>query len=121
LGAIDTTYVTDAVEFLYGRPIRVEAEVASAVDVRPLDVTKVFAVAGLAQFGHTATFTSVEVMDANGNWTTDFTLATGAVGLYRFQTAASSTVAEPSSIASLLTGLVSLTGAGLWRRRRRTK
>jgi hypothetical protein len=116
-GAVDTTYVTDAISFLYGEPIKVQGVLAGSVRIIPKDFGSAFSGSGLSQFGHTAAITSVEVRDANGNWTTDFSLETGATFLYPFEAAAPAPVPEPSSLI-LMAGLAVLTGAGRRGRRR---
>lgn len=104
----DVDLLSDPVPFLYGRPVRVDAGLGAAVRGE-LSVTG----AGLADFSNTAGFTSLEVLDAQGKWTTAFNLETASGATYPFAVGppGPSPIPEPSTFALVLTGVAALVGA----------
>ena len=119
-GAVDITYVSDPLSFRYGRPIKVGGTVAAFVQMSPLANFAAFSGSGSAEFGSTASFTRLEVLDTNGNWTTDFSLNTETGARYPFEPQDPAPIPVPSSLAlsSILFGMLGLVGA--YKRRKQT-
>lgn len=113
VGAVDTTYVSSPLSFSYGRPIQVGGTIAAFVQVSPLADFAAFSGSGSAEFGSTASFTRLEVLDANGNWTTDFSLNTEAGARYPFSSQDPAPIPAPSTLAlsSILFAMLAVVGA----------
>jgi hypothetical protein len=105
LAAEDIDILSDPVPFLYGRPVRVDGSLGASVR------GDLFATgAGQTDFSNTAAFTRLQVLDAQGNWTTAFNLETASGATYPFAVGPTP-IPEPTTFALLLTGVAALVGA----------
>jgi hypothetical protein len=89
-------------DFLYGRPIDVQAELFVLASLEPATLGVQFAGECEAVFDNAVEFRNLEVQSSPGQWTTSYDLTTESGGTYPFD------VPEPAAAALAMTSVAAL-------------